>query len=67
MSLSNHSDIPAIELEALAAAVMPGRTPDQVITAMSQHLGLSSVREATRERLLQTVKNASQNGHKIGG
>lgn len=67
LSLRNHSDIPAIELEALAAAVMPGRTPDQAITVMSQHLGLSSVREATRERLLRAITNASRNGNEIGG
>lgn len=60
MSLRDHADIPAVELEALAAAFLPGRTPDEVIGRMSERLGLSSVREATKTRLSQAVEGASR-------
>ncbi|MET4250250.1 DUF3320 domain-containing protein [Bradyrhizobium sp. LA6.7] len=66
-SLRDHSDIPLVELASLAASFLPGRTPNQVITLMSQHLGLSSVRAATRTRLLQAVADALQYAEAIEG
>jgi transcriptional regulator with XRE-family HTH domain len=59
-SLRDHGDIPLVELASLAASFLSGRTPDQVIMLMSKHLGLSSVRSATRARLLRAVERASQ-------
>lgn len=60
LSLRDHGDIPLFELTSLAARFLPGRTTDEVIEHMSQHLGLSSVRPATRERLLRAVEDASK-------
>jgi transcriptional regulator with XRE-family HTH domain len=60
LSLRDHGDIPLVELASLAAGFLSGRTSDQVIMLMSKHVGLSSVRSATRTRLLQAVELASQ-------
>jgi hypothetical protein len=53
----NHGDIPLPELSDLAAQfVANGALPEEAAVAMSRHLGLSRLREATRIRFEEAAR-----------
>lgn len=57
-----HSDIPLVELSALASQFLDaGAEVEEVPALMARKLGLSRLREATHSRFLQAAELATKN------